>query len=99
MVEQLRGKLVTVANGTNPKRPDKGKQIMGVHVPDGVGPPKSSAEELFVDEKVGIKVRDGSDVPGVTSQAACTETADVVGEICDDRFDDLLGEFGGGRRA
>ena len=68
-------------------------------MPDGVRPPKSLAEEVSADEEVGVKVRGGSDVPGVTSQAACTETAGVVGEIRDDRFDDLLGEFGGGRRA
>ena len=98
MVEQLRGKLAPVVNGTKPERPDEGKQITGVHVLDRVRPPKFSTEEVFVDEKVGMKVRDGGDVPRVTSQAACTETAGVVGEICDDRFNDLLGEFGGASR-
>ena len=66
---------------------------------DGVRPPRFSAEEFFASEKVGMEVRGGSDVPGVASQAACTETVRVVGEIHDDSFDDLLGEFGGGRRA
>ena len=101
MVVELLWRKRATAGGrsTEPELPDKGKQTKCVHAPDGVRPPKSWAKELFADEKVEVKVRGGSDVPGVTSQAAGTETVGVVGEMHDDRLNDLLGEFGGGRRA
>jgi len=69
-----------------------------MRAPETIRPLKLLAPAV-VDEKVVMEVRDGSDVPRVTGQGACAETADVVAKICDDHFDDLQGEPGGRRRA
>ena len=39
-----------------------------------------------------MKVTGGSDIPGVTGQAACAEAERVVEKMADDHFDDLLGK-------
>ena len=44
-----------------------------------------------------MEVRDGSNVPGITGQGACAETAYVVGKIGDDHFDEFERKSGGGR--
>jgi len=43
-----------------------------------------------------VKMRDRGDVPGVTRQGACEETARVIDEMGNDHFDDLERKLGGG---
>ena len=65
-------------------------------MPKGLGPPKIFAPEVAVDEEVMVGVRDGGDIPGVTSQGAHAKTGHVVDEICNDHFNDLQGKSCGG---
>jgi hypothetical protein len=39
-----------------------------------------------------METRNGGNVPGVTGQGACAETACVIGKIGNDYFNDLLGK-------
>ena len=41
-----------------------------------------------------MKMRDGGDVPRVTSQGACQKAGSVIDKMGDDPLDDLLGEIG-----
>ena len=100
-VELFWGKRIAAAVPTEPERPNKGKQTKSMHVLEGVRPPKFLAERVIVNEEVVMEERDGSGIPRVTGQAACAETACIVREICDNRFNDLrgkLGEWGRARR-
>jgi hypothetical protein len=45
-----------------------------------------------------VEMRNGGDVPAVTGQGACEETACVVGEMDDDQSDYFLGKSGGDGR-
>ena len=44
-----------------------------------------------------MEVENGDDIPGLTGQGACAETAPVVSKMRDDPFDDLVGKPTGGR--
>ena len=42
-----------------------------------------------------MDVGSGGNIPGVTGQGACAETAHVIAKVSDDRFDELLGKTRG----
>ena len=72
-----------------------------MHVLDGVGPPELSIAGADVDGKGVVEMGNGGNVPGVTGQGACAETAHVIDQVRDDDSDDLEGKPGGrgrGRR-
>ena len=82
----------------HPAKLDEGKQTERVHVLDGIGPLVFVFPGVDASEKGLVEMRHGGDIPGVTSQGACAETAYVIGKIDDDHFDDLLGKPGSGGR-
>ena len=45
-----------------------------------------------------MKMRDGSNIPGVTGQGAGAQTSSIVNEMSDDRFNDFQGKLGDRRR-
>ena len=78
--------------------PDKGKQTKSVHVWEWFRPKKFVGFALEIarrDEGV-VKMRDSCDVPRVTGQGTCKETAGVIDQMGNDHFDDLLGKSHGG---
>jgi hypothetical protein len=67
-----------------------------VHVQDGLGPPEFAlVQGVDANGEGVVKTRNSGDVPGITGQGACAETALVIGKIADDRFDNLQGKSGG----
>ena len=72
------------------------KQTESAHDPERSGPygfPFLARGPGSSDEGV-MEMGNGGDVPGVTGQGACAETARIVDEMGDDHFDDLLGKPG-----
>ena len=72
-----------------------------MHVPDGVGPPELSVIGVDANGEGVVEMGNCGNVPGVTGQGACAETAHIMDQIRDDCSDDLEGKPGGrgrGRR-
>jgi len=59
----------------HPAKLDKGKQAKRVHVLDGIGPLGFAFPGVGVSKKGLVWLRHGGDIPGVTSQGTCAETA------------------------
>jgi len=49
----------------------------------------------MVNDEHLVEVRDAGDIPGVTSQGACAETAHVIGEVGSDLLNELQGKSAG----
>ena len=62
---------------------------------NGIRPPVFFAPAVDSSDKGVMEAGGGSNVPGITGQGACAETACVVDEISDDYFNDLKGKPGG----
>jgi hypothetical protein len=79
---------------------DQGKQTQSVHDSERSGPYGFlvQARGIGSSDKGVMEMGNGDDVPGVTGQGACAETAPVVDKMLDDHFDDLLGKLGDGGR-
>ena len=45
-----------------------------------------------------MKMRNSGEVPGARGERTCQEAAGVVGEVCDDRVNDLLRKLSGRNR-
>jgi len=71
---------------------DQRKQTEHVHVPDGTRPPVFTVKAAVLNDKGVMEMWDGSDVPGVTGQGACTEIVCVTGKIADDYLEDFKGK-------
>jgi len=75
---------------------DQGKQAKNVHILNGIEPPKFFFVRVVVDRGKGVmEVGNSGDVPGVTGQGACAETACVVSKIGGDHSEDIQGKADG----
>ena len=84
----------------DPEFLDQGKQPELARILEWYGPGslRHIGPRTRSNGKSVVKMRDGGDVPGVTRQGACEETARVIDEVGDDHFDDLERKLGGGGR-
>ena len=82
----------------DPEFLDQGKQTELGRVLEWCGPAsfRHIGPRIRSSGKSVVKTRDRGDVPGVTRQGACQETARVIDEVGDDHFDDLERKLGGG---
>ena len=79
----------------DPEALDQGKQTKRVHAREGAKH-RVSDTRTSPDSKGVMEMGNGGDVPGVTYQGACVETARVEGKVGDNYLDDLEGKPGGG---
>ena len=93
--------MTAIVGRVDPEFLDQGKQTKLGRILEWCGP--TSLRHIGPRTRSGgksvVKMRDRGDVPGVTRQGACEETASVIDEMGDDHFDDLERKVSGGGRA
>jgi len=79
-----------------PELLDQGKQAKHVHILNRVEPPKFRFVRATVDHGRGVmEMGNSGDVPGTTGHGTCAESACVVYNIGNDRFEEIQGKADG----